>query len=148
MPFAIGVDHPKREVNIGTLWRSAFCLGAALVFTVGRRYEPHGGDTVKAWRNIPCLHFTTWDEYRDHAPLAWTPIGIEIGRAAIDLRAFHHPREAVYLLGAEDGGLTNEAAALCKTLVVIPSRYCLNVSVAGSIVMYDRAAKRAAATSA
>lgn len=142
MPFAIGVDQPKREVNIGTLWRSAFCLGASLVFTVGRRYSPQSGDTPKTWRQIPCLHFATWEEYRQHAPLAWTPIGVEIGRAATDLRAFHHPAEAVYLLGAEDSGLSNEAAALCKDIVVIPSRYCLNVAVAGSIVMYDRTAKK------
>ena len=144
MPFAIGVDHPKREVNIGTLWRSAMCLGAALLFTVGRRYEPtkQRGDTVKAYRHIPLLHFPTWEDYRDHAPFAWTPIGIEIGRDATDLRIFHHPTEAVYILGAEDFGLTNEAAALCKELVVIPSRFCLNVAVAGSIVMYDRATKK------
>lgn len=141
--FAIGVDHPKSEVNIGTLFRSAHALGASLMFTVGRRYEPRlqPGDTVKAYRHIPLLHFRTWGEYREHAPFGWTPIGIEIGRAAEDLREFHHPRECVYILGAEDHGLTNEAAGLCKALVVIPARYCLNVSVAGSIVMYDRQAK-------
>ena len=144
MAFALGVDHPKFEVNIGTLWRSAHALGASLMFTVGRRYEPRKqhGDTVKAWRHIPLLHFQTWDEYREHAPFGWVPVGIEIGRAAIDLREYQHPGEAVYILGAEDHGLTNEAAALCKDLVVIPAAYCLNVSVAGSIVMYDRHVKR------
>ena len=144
MPFAIGIDHPKREVNVGTLWRSAFCLGASMIFIVGQRYRTlgQGGDTVKAWRQIPLLNFRTWDEYRTAAPFGWTPIGIEIGRSATDLRKFHHPKEAVYILGSEDGGLTNDAAELCKELVVIPSRYCLNVSVAGSIVMYDRAAKK------
>jgi len=143
MPFAIGVDHPKKEVNIGTLWRSAVCLGASMIFTVGRRYDPQSGDTVKSWLQVPLLHFQTWEEYRQHAPFSWVPIGIEVGREAVDLRDFQHPREAVYILGAEDGGLTNEAAGLCKDLVVIPSRYCLNVAVAGAIVMYDRAAKKA-----
>ena len=119
-------------------------MGAGLLFTVGRRYEPSRqlGDTVKAYRHIPLLHFETWDQYREHAPFAWVPIGIEIDRAAILLPEFHHPSEAVYILGAEDHGLTNEAVALCKTLIVIPSRYCLNVAVAGSIVMYDRAVKK------
>jgi tRNA G18 (ribose-2'-O)-methylase SpoU len=141
--FAIGVDHPKREVNIGTLWRSAHAFGAAMVFTVGRRYDQrkHRGDTVQAWRHIPLLHFATWTDYRDHAPYAWVPIGIEIGRAAEPLPRFVHPRSAIYILGADDHGLTNEAAALCKALIVIPARYCLNVAVAGSIVMYDRATK-------
>ena len=144
MAFAIGVDHPKHEVNIGTLWRSGFNLGAALLFTVGRRYEPRKqhGDTVKAHRHIPLLHFETWAEARKHFPFAWVPVGIEIGRAATDLREYKHPDSAVYILGAEDHGLTNEAAALCRDLVVIPSRLCLNVSVAGAIVMYDRLTKR------
>ena len=143
MAFAVGVDHPKHEVNIGTLWRSAFCLGASMLFTVGRRYEPRQqrGDAVKAWRHLPLVHFSTWDDYRTHAPFGWTPVGVEIGREAEDLRAFAHPESCVYVLGAEDHGLTNEAAALCKALVVIPSRYCLNVAVAGSIVMYDRMVK-------
>lgn len=138
------MDHPKHEVNIGTLWRSAYAMGAALIFTVGRRYEARKGhgDTVKAFRHIPLLHFATWEEYRGHAPFAWVPVGIEIGREAVSLPEFKHPDLAVYILGAEDGGLTNEAATLCRDLVVIPSRYCLNVAVAGSIVMYDRAAKK------
>lgn len=147
MAFAIGVDHPKHEVNIGTLWRSAFCLGAAMLFTIGRRYERQHGDTVKAWRHVPLLHFRDVEDYRAHVPFGWPTVGVEIGRAATDLREFHHPREVVYLLGAEDHGLTNEAAALCKELIVIPSRFCLNVAVAGSIVMYDRAAKKHAPAS-
>lgn len=146
MPFAIGVDHPKRVENIGVLWRSAYCLGASMVFTVGRRYDlaKERGDTVKTWRQIPLLHFPDWSTYRESAPLAWIPVGVEIGRDAEDLSSFAHPREAVYILGAEDHGLTDEAATMCKTLVVIPSRHCLNVAVAGSIVMYDRAVKRRA----
>ena len=144
MSFAISVDHPKHEVNIGTLWRSAYAMGAAMIFTVGRRYEPRKqhGDTVKAFRHIPLLHFVTWDDYRAHAPFGWVLVGVEIGREATPLPEYKHPDSAVYILGAEDSGLTNAAAALCRDLVVIPSRYCLNVAVAGSIVMYDRAAKK------
>ena len=74
--------------------------------------------------------------------LTLVPVGIEIGRAATDLRDYKHPAPAVYILGAEDHGLTNAAAALCRDLVVIPAAYCLNVAVAGSLVMYDRAAKK------
>lgn len=142
MAFAIGIDHPKSEVNIGTLWRSAFCFGASLIFTVGRRYERQASDTTQSWRHLPLMHFSTWDEYQQHAPFGWIPIGIEIGRSAIDLRLFSHPRSAVYILGAEDHGLTNESVTLCHQLVVIPTRYCLNVAVAGSIIMYDRHLKR------
>lgn len=143
--FAIGVDHPKLEVNIGTLFRSAHAFGAALLFTVSRRYEPkkERGDTVKSWRSIPMLHFKDWDAARDHFPFAWVPVGVEIGREdAEDLRQYKHPACAIYILGSEDGGLSNAAANVCRDIVVIPSKRCLNVAVAGSIVMYDRSAKR------
>ena len=33
--FEIGVYHPKKEVNIGTLWRTAYQLGASVIFTIG-----------------------------------------------------------------------------------------------------------------
>ena len=33
--YAIGVYKPKKEVNIGTLWRTANILGASLIFTAG-----------------------------------------------------------------------------------------------------------------
>ena len=37
--FEIGIFHTKTEQNVGTLWRSAFQLGAAGVFTIGKRYD-------------------------------------------------------------------------------------------------------------
>lgn len=35
MYFAIGIYHPKTEMNMGTLWRSAYQLGASYIFTIG-----------------------------------------------------------------------------------------------------------------
>lgn len=43
--------HAKKEVNLGTLMRSAFNFGAAYVFTVGRRYSEQASDTVRAVRH-------------------------------------------------------------------------------------------------
>jgi tRNA G18 (ribose-2'-O)-methylase SpoU len=41
-------------------------------------------------------------------------------------------------LGAEDNGLTKKAIEKCHYLVKFKSEKSLNVSVAGSIVLYDR----------
>jgi tRNA G18 (ribose-2'-O)-methylase SpoU len=142
MPFAIGIERAKTEENVGTLWRSAYNFGAAMIFTVGRRYRKQSSDVLKTWRHIPLLHFATWAEYRAHAPHDWEPIGVEITEEAKPLIEFTHPRCAVYLLGPEDGHLSQEARALTRRIVSIPSRYCLNVAVAGAVVMYDRVAKR------
>lgn len=56
---------------------------------------------------------------------------------------FKHPERAVYLLGPEDGRISNVALAMAKYVVQIPSLSCLNVAATGGIVMYDRAAKGA-----
>ena len=38
----------KNANNLGTLWRSAFQLDAAFLFTVGGRYKVQATDTVNA----------------------------------------------------------------------------------------------------
>ena len=111
MPFAIGIENVKSEVNVGTLMRSAYNFGASMVFTIGRRYRPQCGDTVKAWRTIPTMHFADWESYRRSAPRDWVPVAVEIIDQAELLPKFKHPERAVYLLGPEDGRISNVALA-------------------------------------
>jgi tRNA G18 (ribose-2'-O)-methylase SpoU len=54
---------------------------------------------------------------------------------------FKHPERCIYLLGAEDSGLTKEAINKCHEIIILPGTFCLNVSVAGSIVLFDRIQK-------
>jgi tRNA G18 (ribose-2'-O)-methylase SpoU len=66
-------------------------------------------------------------------------VGVELTHDAIDLPSFHHPTTAAYVLGREKGDLSKEMMARCAHIVKIPTRFCLNVSLAGALVMYDRA---------
>lgn len=70
-----------------------------------------------------------------------TLVGVELVGEAEDIMDFKHPKRAVYLLGAEDKGLLPEVLALCKQVVKLPGKYSMNVSHAGSLIMYDRYAK-------
>jgi tRNA G18 (ribose-2'-O)-methylase SpoU len=63
---------------------------------------------------------------------------VELDDTAVDLETFHHPQRCVYLLGAEDHGMTKKAMEKCHHLVKFKSEKSLNVSVAGSIILYDR----------
>ena len=139
--FAMGIEHPKKDWNIGTLWRSAYAFDAAFIFTIGRRYTKQASDTLCTWRHIPLFHFDTLEQFQLSRPTDCQLIGIEYVHSASVLRRFVHPQRCVYLLGAEDHGLTKEAMAACQDIVRIPAAYCLNVATAGSIVMYDRSAK-------
>lgn len=142
--FGIGIVGSKTPLNVGTLWRSAGNMGAAFIFTVGRRYPRQGSDTIKAWKHIPLFELDSLDDLRLLAPSDCVPVGIEQAVGARRLPGYTHPERAIYLLGAEDTGLTGAAMQWCRDLVEIPSSRCLNVAVAGSIVMYDRAAKQGA----
>lgn len=143
--FAIGIYGGKTPQNTGMLWRSAQSLGAAFIFTVGCRYLKYDRtDTTKTAQHIPLFHYGSLSELRAAMPHGAELIGVELVEHAEPIRQFHHPERAVYLLGAEDHGLSDEAMDVCKRVVVLPGRYCLNVAVAGSILMYDRWRERAA----
>ena len=140
--FGIGVFHPKNEINIGTLLRSAQCLGASFVFTIGKRYKKQSSDTLNTWKNIPIYNFKDFDDFYEFGlPYSSQLIGIELTDSAEPLPSFEHPIRACYLLGAEDHGLAPDVVERCHRVVYIPSSHCFNVSVSGSIVMYDRIAK-------
>ena len=144
--FGIGIEHTKKEHNVGTLWRSAACMGADFLFTIGRRYQRQSSDTMKAWRHVPLYHYATFAEFYAHLPHDCRLVGVELHPDAVPLPEFDHPERCVYLLGAEDHGLTVEATEACHGIVIVPgASRCLNVSVAGSIVMYDRTTKAAGA---
>jgi tRNA G18 (ribose-2'-O)-methylase SpoU len=140
--FGIGIENGKSSANLGTLWRSAFAYDAALLFTIGERYHPQASDTTKTWRHVPFVNYETFDQFFAAMPYDCPLIGVELDHAARPLDGFTHPPRALYLLGAEDHGLSKAALAKCHSLVVLPGRYCLNVAVAGSIVMHHRYTQR------
>jgi tRNA G18 (ribose-2'-O)-methylase SpoU len=136
--FEIGIFHNKTPSNLGTLWRSAYQLGAAGIFTIGKRYSKQGSDTVKAWRHVPMREYTDFDHFLSCQPLDCLLVAIEMGGKP--LTDFSHPERAIYLLGAEDHGLPESVLSKCNNIVSIESinTESYNVSIAGSIVMYHR----------
>ena len=140
--FGIGVYNSKSVENVGTLWRSAFMLGAAYIFTIGQRNAwEKAADTYKTWRHIPALRYEDWASFAAAAPYSTVWVAVEMG--GIPLSEFVHPERAVYILGAEDAGLPKSVVSACQYCIsldgVRASSY--NVAVAGSIVMYDRCRK-------
>ncbi|WP_435132600.1 RNA methyltransferase [Formosa sp. A9] len=136
--FGIGIQNGKTPENLGVLWRSAQNLGASFIFTIGNRYAKQACDTHDAVKAMPYFHYETFDEFFNNMPKGTRLVGVELTDEAVDLETFNHPRRCVYLLGAEDHGLSKQAIEKAHFLVKFQSQFSLNVSVAGSIVMYDR----------
>lgn len=139
--FGIGVFHGKNEQNIGTLWRSANILGADFIFTVGKRYSRQCSDTMETPRHIPLFNFENWEDFQKHIPYDCPVIAVELDDNSVPIKHFIHPQRCIYLLGAEDVGIPQDVLKKCKCIVQLPGDRCMNVSVAGSIVMYDRVNK-------
>ena len=139
--FGIGIYNGKNTANIGTLWRSAAILGADFIFVIGRRYQKQCSDTMKTPRHIPLYHYDDYEDFFRHVPYDCPVVGVEIDSRSIPLESYCHRERCIYLLGAEDSGIPQDVLQQCREVIRIPGDYCYNVSVAGSIVMYDRRAK-------
>lgn len=137
--FGIGVEGLSKAHNAGSLFRTAHAFGAAFVFTVGAVYsrrEVEQTDTSKSFGHVPLYEFPGPKELR--LPKGCRLVGVELAEDAIELPSFRHPHAAAYVLGPERGSVSPGLQALCDFVVKIPTRFCLNVGLAGALVMYDR----------
>lgn len=136
--FAIGAERMSKSLNLGNLMRSANAFGASFTFTVGATYkalEAHA-DTSKSQQHVPHYNWSGPDQIA--LPGGCRLVGIELLDTAIDLPSFRHPLRAAYVLGPEMGSLSQDLVARCDYVVKIPTSFCINVAMAGAIVMYDR----------
>lgn len=136
--FGIGVYKPKTEENIGTLWRTAFVLGADFIFTIEKKYKKQKTDVYKVWSKIPLFQFDSFDSFYNSMPYSCRLIGIEMDKRAIEIKGFEHPQRAIYLLGSENDGLPRDIKDQCHELIKLPGERSLNVAVAGSLAIFDR----------
>ena len=137
--FAIGVEKLSKPMNAGNLFRSAHAFGASYVFTVGGTYGAKiaKSDTSKSNYHIP--HYVYNSARELILPADCSLVGVELVESAEILPSFKHPRRAAYILGPEKGSLSDDLIQQCNYIVKIPSKFCVNVAIAGAIVMYDRA---------
>ena len=93
-------------------------------------------DTSDTPRSVPTYNFADLEAFR--LPQGCRLVGVEITDDAIELPSFRHPRQAAYILGAEREGLSADVQSLCDYVVKIPTRFSVNLGVAGALIMYDR----------
>lgn len=136
--FAIGAERMSKALNLGNLMRSAHGFGASFTFTIGANYQAleARSDTSKGQWHLPHYNWSGLDEMA--LPQGCKLVGIELIDAAIDLPSFRHPLRAAYVLGPEMGTLSEPLLQRCDYVVKIPTLFCVNVAMAGAIVMYDR----------
>ncbi|WP_186399964.1 RNA methyltransferase [Stappia sp. P2PMeth1] len=137
--FAVGAEGISKQMNLGNLMRSAHAFGASFFFTVDadkRIRKAPASDTSKSTGHLPLFHWPSIAEM--DLPQGCQLVGVELTDEAIDLPSFMHPLQAAYILGPERGSLSPEMQAACQHIIKIPTKFCLNIAIAGAVVLYDR----------
>ena len=137
--FGIGAEGVSKSANVGALLRTAHAFGAAFCFTVGAGFDARtsrAADTADAPSHVPLWRYPSVGEMvlPDRCDL----VGIELLDEAVELPSFRHPLSAAYVLGPERASLSPAMLARCRHVVRIPTRFALNLAVAGALVLYDR----------
>ena len=137
--FGIGAESVSKSMNVGSLFRSGHAFGASFIFTVNANYnlkEGNKSDTSSSTEHIPFYKFP--DASSLVLPKLCKLVGVELIDGAVELPSFHHPLQAAYILGPEKGNLSNAILDRCSHTVKIPTKFCINMGLAGTIIMYDR----------
>lgn len=137
--FGIGVQGISKEQNVGTIARTAHSFGANFFFTIDPQVDVDllkVSDTSDAFDHVPYYEYKSVEQME--LPDKCTLVGVELMADSIDLPSFRHPTRAAYVLGPEMGSLSPELVEKCDHIIKIPMKFCVNVGVAGALVMYDR----------
>jgi tRNA(Leu) C34 or U34 (ribose-2'-O)-methylase TrmL len=139
---AIILTNPKFPHNVGAVVRSASCWGVKQVWWTGDRirfdnkHRLPREERMKGYKDVEIRQFDNPFDQFDLSKVV--PVAIELQRGAESLPQFEHPENALYIFGPEDGSISPTFKSYCHRFVVIPTKHCLNLSVAVSIVLYER----------
>jgi len=137
--FGIGVEGVSKPANVGALLRTAHAFGASFCFSVGAGWDARTerlADTADTPAHVPLWRFPSLEAMS--LPQGCVLVGIELLDDAPELPSFRHPLSAAYVLGPERSGLSPALLSRCRHVVRIPTRFALNLAVAGALVLYDR----------
>lgn len=137
--FAVGVEGISKSYNLGAVLRTAHAFGSSFAFTINahhRALEVKRTDTSRSFSHLP---FYEWDSVEAlQLPNNCNIVGVELTDESVDLPSFRHPLNCAYVLGPEKGSLSPEMQDRCDWLVKIPTKFCINVSLAAALTIYDR----------
>ncbi len=137
--FAVGAEGISKGFNLGNLVRTSHAFGASFFFTVSSSVnyaEIKSTDTSHADIHLPFYAYKNIGDFT--LPKDCSLVGVELVEGASELPSFRHPLRAAYVLGPEKGNLSPEMLARCDHVVKIPTKFCVNVGIAGALVIYDR----------
>jgi tRNA G18 (ribose-2'-O)-methylase SpoU len=144
LPFKVAVVNMSKEMNIGSLLRTAHAAAAQEVLLVGEpSFNTYAAATADRWTDVTYLE-TTGDLIAHAREVGMALVSVERDERAVGLFEAQFPPRPIFVLGAEKFGVPADVLDASALIIEIPQWGLvpsLNVAAAGSIVIYDHLAK-------
>ena len=144
-PLYVVLDHLRSSFNVGSIFRSAECLGVKHIYLVG--YTPTPEDLGVQKTAMGTEKLVSWSQHNHLSEVLQllkgegiSLVALETSEYAQDLAEFSCPDKAAILLGNERFGLAPEVIHSADEVVHIPMnghKNSLNVANTFSIVAYE-----------
>lgn len=124
---------------MGAVARATGCFDADYMATIGTKYDHHA-TAVGHERHVPIWYFNKFRDLKVSFPWDTKIVAVDYNDDATPLSEYQHPERAMYVLGEEGPGFEQypEVLERADDTVYIDAEYCMNVAVAGNMVLRDR----------
>ena len=145
-PLWIALSRIRSAGNLGTLLRTSAAVGGCGVMLFGDDVDPYDPAVIRAaMGGIFRQTFvrTSWAQFARAKSAGWKVIGADVG-AETGFREASFPQGTILMLGDERKGLSSRQKQHCDQFVripMLPETDSLNVATAGSLLLYEAAAK-------
>jgi TrmH family RNA methyltransferase len=139
----VALEAVRDPGNLGTIVRTADAVGAAGVILVGDTVDPFSTEAVRATMGsifaVPIARANAAEFAALCARWSGTIVGTHLA-GTTDYRRADYRSPVLLVMGGEQAGLTDAAAALCTTLVKIPMAGradSLNLAIATAVMLFE-----------
>ena len=147
MPVAIVLDNVRSANNVGSVFRTADCLGAEKICLCGITATPPNKDINKtalgATESVDWKHFaSTLDAVAELRTEGYTILSVEQAEGSIALQDFAPAvwRKYALIFGHEVNGVAQEVVDASDGCIEIPqvgTKHSFNISVSAGITLWE-----------
>ena len=137
--FGIGIEGVSKPMNLGSLLRTAHAFGASFLFTIGglvQRRQIENADTSSAMANLPLHEFRISPAFSCRAAAGLSAWSCCPTRSTCRASATR-PRPPT-CSGPSAPACRRRSRSAAISSSAFPTRFCVNLAIAGALVMYDR----------
>lgn len=144
IPSVVLLHNIRSAFNVGSIFRTAECLGFEKVYLTGYTPTPEHRAVVKTAMNtddeMPWEKMELIEAIEGLREQGYQIIALETGESAEDLFSFSFAEKSALVLGNEQFGLSSEVLQLADRVLSVPvfgKKNSLNVGVCFSICGYE-----------